>query len=53
MTPSDETVLSFRWPVDLALTVASHGWVHLAPWHWDARPAGSPVSRSSGARSAE
>jgi hypothetical protein len=31
-----ETVLKFRWPVDLALTIASHGWVHLAPWRWDA-----------------
>jgi hypothetical protein len=30
-----ETVLNFRWPVDLALTVASHGWVHLAPWRWE------------------
>jgi 3-methyladenine DNA glycosylase/8-oxoguanine DNA glycosylase len=30
-----ETVLNFRWPVDLALTVASHGWVYLAPWRWD------------------
>jgi N-glycosylase/DNA lyase len=30
-----ETVLSLRWPIDLALTVASHGWAHLAPWHWD------------------
>ena len=28
-------VLQFRWPLDLALTVASHGWVHLAPWQWD------------------
>jgi hypothetical protein len=28
-------VLRLRWPVDLALTVASHGWVHLAPWRWD------------------
>jgi hypothetical protein len=27
--------LSLRWPVDLSLTVASHGWVHLAPWSWD------------------
>lgn len=27
--------MEFRWPVDLALTVASHGWVHLAPWRWD------------------
>src|SRR5262249_7183693 len=30
-----ERVLHLRWPVDLALTVASHGWVHLAPWHWN------------------
>ncbi|MGH7047327.1 MAG: hypothetical protein ACREE2_13180 [Stellaceae bacterium] len=22
-------------PVDLALTVASHGWAYLAPWSWD------------------
>jgi 3-methyladenine DNA glycosylase/8-oxoguanine DNA glycosylase len=28
-------VLRLRWPVDLALTVASHGWVHLAPWRWN------------------
>jgi N-glycosylase/DNA lyase len=30
-----KTVLNFRWPVDLALTIASHGWVHLAPWRWE------------------
>jgi 3-methyladenine DNA glycosylase/8-oxoguanine DNA glycosylase len=30
-----KTVLSFRWPVDLRLTVASHGWVYLAPWYCD------------------
>jgi N-glycosylase/DNA lyase len=30
-----KTVLSLRWPVDLRLTVASHGWAHLAPWRWD------------------
>jgi 3-methyladenine DNA glycosylase/8-oxoguanine DNA glycosylase len=30
-----QTVLRFRWPVDLALTVASHGWVYLAPWQWE------------------
>ena len=36
MTCADrETVLNFRWPVDVALTVASHGWVHLAPWRWE------------------
>jgi 3-methyladenine DNA glycosylase/8-oxoguanine DNA glycosylase len=23
------------WPVDLALTVASHGWAQLAPWRWE------------------
>ena len=28
-------VLSFRWPIDLGLTIASHGWVYLAPWRWD------------------
>src|SRR5665213_2411779 len=27
--------LSFPWPTDLGLTVASHGWVHLAPWTWE------------------
>ena len=29
------SVLNFCWPIDLALTVASHGWVQLAPWRWD------------------
>jgi 3-methyladenine DNA glycosylase/8-oxoguanine DNA glycosylase len=24
------------WPIDLGLTVASHGWVHLEPWRWEA-----------------
>jgi 3-methyladenine DNA glycosylase/8-oxoguanine DNA glycosylase len=28
-------VLKFRWPIELGMTVASHGWVHLAPWRWD------------------
>ena len=28
--------LRLDWPIDLALTVASHGWAYLAPWHWDA-----------------
>lgn len=31
-----ETELRLDWPIDLGLTVASHGWVHLEPWHWDA-----------------
>jgi N-glycosylase/DNA lyase len=35
MTPVRETLLPLGWPVDLALTVASHGWVQLAPWQWD------------------
>ena len=38
-----ETVLKLRWPVDLELTVASHGWVHLAPWRWD--PGAGRLSR--------
>ena len=29
-----EAILELPWPVDLALTVASHGWVHLEPWRW-------------------
>jgi 3-methyladenine DNA glycosylase/8-oxoguanine DNA glycosylase len=28
--------LELAWPIDLALTVASHGWVHLEPWGCDA-----------------
>jgi 3-methyladenine DNA glycosylase/8-oxoguanine DNA glycosylase len=32
---SGETLLEFAWPIDLSLTVASHGWVHLEPWRWD------------------
>jgi N-glycosylase/DNA lyase len=27
--------LTLRWPIDLRLTVMSHGWAQLAPWHWD------------------
>ncbi len=30
-----EAVLALPWPVDLALTVLSHGWAYLAPWSWD------------------
>jgi 3-methyladenine DNA glycosylase/8-oxoguanine DNA glycosylase len=29
-------LLELAWPIDLGLTVASHGWVHLEPWRWDA-----------------
>jgi 3-methyladenine DNA glycosylase/8-oxoguanine DNA glycosylase len=34
--PSRERALELAWPIDLGLTVASHGWVHLEPWRWDA-----------------
>ena len=27
--------VSLDWPIDLALTVASHGWVYLEPWRWE------------------
>jgi 3-methyladenine DNA glycosylase/8-oxoguanine DNA glycosylase len=30
-----EILLPLPSPIDVALTVASHGWAHLAPWHWD------------------
>ena len=30
-----EALLDLAWPIDLGLTVASHGWVHLEPWRWD------------------
>lgn len=30
-----ERELLLGWPIDLGLTVASHGWVHLEPWQWD------------------
>ena len=32
---SGATRLRLDWPIDLALTVASHGWAYLAPWQWD------------------
>ena len=28
--------MALAWPIDLGLTVASHGWVHLEPWRWAA-----------------
>ena len=30
-----EALLKLDWPIDLGLTVASHGWVYLEPWSWD------------------
>ncbi|MGC2414116.1 MAG: hypothetical protein WA459_15625 [Stellaceae bacterium] len=30
-----ERALSLAWAIDLGLTVASHGWVHLEPWRWE------------------
>jgi 3-methyladenine DNA glycosylase/8-oxoguanine DNA glycosylase len=35
MTSVSETELRLPWPIDLRLTVASHGWVYLAPWQWE------------------
>jgi N-glycosylase/DNA lyase len=32
-----EAQLHVPWPIDLGLTVASHGWVRLEPWSWDDR----------------
>jgi len=32
---SGEAILPLIWPIDLELTVGSHGWAHLAPWSWD------------------
>ncbi len=29
-----ERELRLAWPIDLGLTVASHGWVRLEPWRW-------------------
>jgi 3-methyladenine DNA glycosylase/8-oxoguanine DNA glycosylase len=34
-TSAREILLPLPAPIDLALTVASHGWAHLAPWRWD------------------
>jgi 3-methyladenine DNA glycosylase/8-oxoguanine DNA glycosylase len=34
-SPNGEALLEFGWPIDLGLTVASHGWVHLEPWRWE------------------
>ena len=51
LTPSFATgvsgcraTLSFPWPIDLRLTVLSHGWAQLAPWHWD--PAAGRLART-------
>ncbi len=30
-----EPLLFFDWPIDLRLTIMSHGWAQLAPWRWD------------------
>jgi 3-methyladenine DNA glycosylase/8-oxoguanine DNA glycosylase len=32
---TSEISLPLLFPIDLALTVASHGWAYLAPWRWD------------------
>jgi len=33
--PIGDRRVSFAWPIDLGLTVASHGWAELVPWQWD------------------
>lgn len=43
-----ERLIQLAWPIDLGLTVASHGWVHLAPWHWD--PDRGRLARAEGIR---
>ena len=35
MSGAGEILLPLPSPIDLALTVASHGWAHLEPWRWD------------------
>jgi N-glycosylase/DNA lyase len=32
---AESAILPLKWPIDLALTVASHGWAWLAPFSWD------------------
>lgn len=32
---AETAILPLKWPIDLALTVASHGWAWLAPFSWD------------------
>ncbi len=39
-----ETLLFFEWPIDLRLTVMSHGWAQLPPWSWD--PAAGRLTRA-------
>ncbi len=36
LADENTALLELAWPVDLALTVASHGWVYLEPWRWEA-----------------
>ncbi|HUC70156.1 MAG TPA: hypothetical protein VMS01_03085, partial [Stellaceae bacterium] len=38
-----ELLLPLPFAIDLALTVASHGWAHLAPWRWE--PKAGTLSR--------
>ena len=41
---AETAALSFPWPIDLRLTVMSHGWAQLAPWRWD--PATGRLART-------
>jgi 3-methyladenine DNA glycosylase/8-oxoguanine DNA glycosylase len=44
MTQCGHEPIRFAWPIDLRLTVASHGWAQLAPWQWD--PTAGRLARS-------
>lgn len=43
-------MLSFAWPIDLRLTVMSHGWAQLEPWRWDPERGRLTRTERSGAR---
>lgn len=50
MSFAGESEARFAWPIDLGLTVTSHGWAQLAPWQWDAeRPCLARTERIGGA----
>lgn len=49
-TAGAEHEIAFRWPVDLRLTVMSHGWAQLAPWHWDRETGGLVRTERIGGR---
>jgi N-glycosylase/DNA lyase len=42
--------LALPWPIDLGLTVASHGWVRLEPWRWESATGRLSHAERSGGR---